>query len=31
MNETVNGLYEINTVNKMNVRKIGGMDAKMKG
>ena len=28
MNEKVNG-YEINTVNKMNVRKIGGMDAKM--
>ena len=24
MNEKVNG-YEINTVNKMNVRKIGGM------
>lgn len=30
MNEKVNG-YEINTVNKMNVRKIGGMDAKMYG
>ena len=28
MNEKVNG-YEINTVNTMNVRKIGGMDAKM--
>ena len=31
MNEKVNGLYEINTVNKMNVRKIGEMDAKMNG
>lgn len=30
MNEKVNG-YEINTVNKMNVRKIGGMDAEMNG
>ena len=27
---SLNG-YEINTVNKMNVRKIGGMDAKMYG
>ena len=27
---SLNG-YEINTVNKMNVRKIGGMDAKMNG
>lgn len=31
MNEKVNGLYEINTVNKMNVRKIGEMDAKTNG
>ena len=30
MNEKVNG-YEINTVNKMNGRKIGGMDAKING
>ena len=31
MNEKVNGLYEINTVNKMNVRKIGEMDATTNG